>query len=703
MSRFLALLGALFVLVSSAVAQDRAFISGRVVDNETKSPLPAYVMTEDGRGVSADAQGRFRLPVPAGTALPIKLTVFLIGFKKKAVSVKAGESPTIELELEPLSVHEIVVTADSQVGDEKSRKTVTLKKMDVYAIPGAAADPLYASHVLPGVNSAPDASSLLIRGGAPEEVAYFFDGIEIQHPFLSESLHESYFSIFDNQIVENFSVATSGFHPRYGDALSGVMDLSAKDLVTKGEGGLGLSVLGLNSYAGFPLKNIGSFVGSYNRGYSDILTRLNSRGGDREFRTEQAFAKFYIRVNKANQLRVYGLYDAYRYAESADFSVASKNSMAALSWTSTLAGNVTAKLTAAATRYDVSFEQPETLRVENRDDVLQSRLEFAWDLGRHFLEFGADVLSRTIGTAIEAEEAQSYRTRATRSGFYVNDKFRASDRLFINLGGRWLSLSLSDHGGNFDPRASAAFLLTKKDIIRFSAGSYHQFGDYFVLARNPELRPKSAVHLALSYDRITEATELRATLYDKEYRRLFLNGADGLVRNGGTGYARGAEFFIKKKNKRYDVLVVYNFLHSRRKENDVGVLAPSPYEIAHSATGIFTWKIGKGSIGLRYSVASGRPFTPLAGREWDMDSQEYLPLWGAPYSGRYPAYQRIDINGSWNLTIFKRMAVLYFGITNLLDSKNISRYDYGDDYAGRQDQQSIFGRSLFAGIYIPFF
>lgn len=660
-------------------------------------------MTEDGRGISADAQGRFRLPVPTGTPFPVKLTVFLIGFKKKEVSVKAGESPTIELGLEPLSVHEIVVTADSQVGDEKSRKTVTLKKMDVYAIPGAAADPLYASHVLPGVNSAPDASSLLIRGGAPEEVAYFFDGIEIQHPFLSESLHESYFSIFDNQIVENFSVATSGFHPKYCDALSGVMDLSAKDLISKGEGGLGLSVLGLNSYAGFPLKNIGSFVGSYNRGYSNILTRLNSRGGEREFRTEQAFGKFYIRVSKANQLRVYGLYDAYRYAESADFSVDSKNSMAALIWTSTLAGNVAAKLTAAATRYDVSFEQPETLRVENRDDVLQSRLEFAWDFGRHFLEFGADVLSRTIGTAIEAEEAQSYRTRATRSGFYVNDKFRASDRLFINLGGRWLSLSLSDRGGNFDPRASAAFLLTKKDIIRFSAGSYHQFGDYFVLARNPELRPKSAVHLALSYDRITEATELRATLYDKEYRRLFLNGADGLVRNGGTGYARGAEFFIKKKHKRFDVLVVYNFLHSRRKENDVGVLAPSPYEIAHSATGIFTRKIGKGSIGLRYSVASGRPFTPLAGREWDMDSQEYLPLWGAPYSGRYPAYQRIDIHGSWNLTIFKRMAVLYFGITNLLDSKNISRYDYGDDYAARQDQQSIFGRSLFAGIYIPFF
>jgi len=595
------------------------------------------------------------------------------------------------------------VTADSGVSDAKSQKTITLNKMDVYKLPGAAADPLYASHVLPGVNSPPDASSLLIRGGAPDEVGYYFEGIEILHPFLSESLHESYFSIFDNQVVENFSVATGGFSPKYGDALSGVMDISAKDLVVTSEGGLGLSVLGLNSYAGFPLKNVGSFLGSYNRGYSEILTYLNSGGEDREFRTEQAFGKFNIRINKSNHLRIYGFYDDYRYAQNADFSVGSKNTTAALSWTSTPARNVAAKWLAAATHYEMFFEQPNFLRVENRDDVLQSRLDVLWDLDRHFLEFGADIQARTIKTSLDKTEVQDYRTRGTRFGFYINDKFRLTDHLFVNLGGRLLSLSLLNHGWSFDPRASAAFLLTKKDILRFSAGWYHQFGDYFVLERNPNLRPKSAVHFALSYDRITEATELRATLYDKEYRRLFLEGSDGSVRNDGYGYARGAEFFLKKKNKRFEILFVYNFLHSRRKENDVGVLAPSPYEIAHSATGIFTWIIKSWSIGLRYSFASGRPFTPLEGREWDPADEAYVPIWGAPYSDRYPSYQRLDLSGNWRFNLFKRLIVFYFGVTNILNNKNISRYDYGEDYAGRKDQQSIFGRSLFVGIYIPFF
>ena len=690
-------------LVGSLFAQESGWIEGRIFDRETKDPLPAYVLLEDGRGSSADANGRFKLSVPGRPPGKVKLSVWLIGYKKKDVEAEIGKSLEIGLELEPLPAREVIVTADSIVSDEKAKKTVTLNQMEVYTLPGTAADPLYASHILPGVNSPPDASSLLIRGGAPDEVAYLFDGIEIRHPFLSESLHESYFSIFDNQIVENFSVATSGFHPKYGDALSGVMDISAKDLVTKSEGGLGLSVLGLNSYAGFPIRGVGSFVGSYNRGYSDVLTKLNSRGGDREFRTEQGFGKFHVRIDKANQVRIYGLYDGYRYAEGSSFSVASKNGLGGLSWTTAPARNFAATLTASATRYDMTFDQPGAIRVQSRDDVVQARLDAFWDLDRHFLEFGTDLQARRIETEIHGSTENAYRTKATRIGFYANDKFRLSDRLYVNLGFRAQSLSLLDHGWSFDPRASAALLVTQRDILRLSAGWYHQFGDYFVLARNPALQPKSASHMALSYDRITDALDLRATLYNKEYRHLFLNGADGRADNGGTGFARGAELFVKKKDKKYEILFVYNFLDSKRKENDIPILAPSPWEIAHSATGIFTWKLKRGSLGIRYSLASGRPFTPLAGREWDAENQGYLPLWGTPYSDRYPAYQRMDLNGSLNFDLWKRMVILYFGITNVLNNGNISRYEYGLDFSGRKDQQSIFGRSLFIGLYVPFF
>jgi hypothetical protein len=685
-------------------AQQSFFIEGKVIDKETKEALPAYVLEEEGgAGCTADGNGYFKLTFKQQKVpQTLKLSVWLIGYKRKEIEARIGEYLTVELELAPIQAHEIVVTADSIVSDGKSQKTVTMNKMDIYTTPGAAADPLYASHILPGVNSLPDASSMLIRGGAPDEVGYFLDGIEVEHPFLSESLHESYFSIFDNQVIQNFNVSTSGFHPKYGDSLSGIMDISVKDTISKGEGGLGLSVLGLNSYIGLPLKGIGSFVGSYNLGYSDLLTWINNRKG-REFQTENAFGKFHLQLNKSNFIRICGLFDEYNFTQTDEFSADSKNQIAAVSWTSTPAKNLVTKFHLCHVGYDVSFNIQDSTQIKTQDDAWQGRLETALDLGRHFLEFGADVQKRSMEVDILENESQAYRVQGTRRGFYFNDKFRISDRLFANLGARLFSLDLMNNNWHFAPRTSLAYLLTRDDVLRFSLGIYQQFGDYFTLKNNPDLRAKLAVHCALSYDRIKEEIELRATLYDKEYRNLFLNKEEGIVSNEGCGYARGAEFFLKKNKKRYDAIFVYNFLNSKRKENDALALSDSPYEIAHSLTGIFKWKFKNSSLGIRYSYASGRPFTPLAGREWDSESQAYLPIWGAPFSERYPSYQRLDISGSKSLNVLKRMTILYFGITNVLNNKNILSYEYSDDYSSRLDQHSIFGRTLFVGLYLPFF
>ncbi len=685
-------------------AQQSFFIEGKVIDKETKEALPAYVLEEEGgAGCTADSNGYFKLTIKR-QKIPqtLKLSFWLIGYKRKEVEAKIGEYLTVELGLEPVQAHEIVVTADSIVSDGKSQKTVTMNKMDIYTTPGAAADPLYASHILPGVNSLPDASSMLIRGGAPDEVGYFFDGIEVEHPFLSESLHESYFSIFDNQVIENFNVSTSGFHPKYSDSLSGIMDISVKDTISKAEGGLGLSVLGLNSYVGLPVKSIGSFVGSYNLGYSDLLTWINKRKG-REFQTENAFGKFHLQLNKSNFIRIYGLFDEYHFTQTDEFSADSKNKIAAVSWTSTLAKNLVIKLHLSHLGYDVSLHIQDSIQIKTQDEAWQGRLDAAVDLGRHFLEFGVDMKKRSMEVSILENESQAYQVKGTRRGFYFNDKFRISDHLFANLGARLFSLDLMNNNWHFAPRTSLAYLLTRDDVIRFSLGIYQQFGDYFTLKNNPDLRPKLAVHCALSYDRIKEETELRATLYDKEYRNLFLNKEEEIVSNEGYGYARGAEFFLKKKNKRYDVIIVYNFLNSKRKENDALVLSNSPYEIAHSLTGIFKWKFKNSSLGIRYSYASGRPFTPLAGREWDSETQAYLPIWGASFSERYPSYERLDISGSKSFNVLKRMTILYFGITNVLNNKNILSYEYTDDYSSRMDQHSIFGRTLFVGLYVPFF
>ena len=254
---------------------------------------------------------------------------------------------------------------------------------------------------------------------------------------------------------------------------------------------------------------------------------------------------------------------------------------------------------------------------------------------------------------------------------------------------------------NFAPRFSLAYFISPRDILRFSLGFHNQYGDYFTVQQN-DLRTKKAGHVSLTYDKISDDLDLRVTLYNKEYWDLFLYQGTQ-INNEGLGFARGAELYIKRKHPRYDAFFVYNYLNSKRKEHEVLALATSPYEINHSFTGIFQYKFRTGTLGIRFSYATGLPYTPVIGNDWDENNNIYMPIWGNPYSQKYPSYQRMDINGSKNFNFHKRLIVFYFGITNVLNRKNILRYEYSSDYSVRNNSYSIFGRTIFVGIYIPFF
>jgi hypothetical protein len=685
------------------LSQSSEIIQGRVIDKDTKDPLPAYISIKGTeRGGSADYDGNFKLLLePEEIQKPMVLEVFQLGYKKQEVEALLGEEILIEMELEPLPPQEVVVTADSLVAEKTIPATVSLKKMDVYTLPGTSADPIYTAQVLPGVNSQPDSSSMLIRGGSPDEVAYYFDGIEIANPFLTSSLHEAYFSIFNNQVIDGFRVSTSGFSTKFGDALSGVMDISAKDSLSIGEGGFGLSIMGLNSYAGLPIKKLGSFIASYNRGHSGLMTRINDRK-ESEFETEHAFVKMNFQVNKTTSLRIMGLRDNYNFDHDSGFSTRSRNIIAGFSLTSILAKNIVSTFTLSRVSHQAVYDIPGTFKKEYNDNVLQARWDTSIDTENHFLEFGADIQRRNLDFFyIDDGLYDGSDAKGTRFGLYISDKWRVLDQLYLTLGGRFTSLSLADSTLSFVPRFSLAFFITPRNIVRFSGGIHSQYGDYFTLQQN-DLRTKKAGHLALTYDRITDDLDLRVTLYNKEYWSLFLY-EKYVISNNGRGYARGIELYIKRKHPKYDAFFVYNYLGSKRKENEVLFLTTSPYEISHSFTGIFQYKFKTGALGVRFSYATGLPYTPLEGREWDEANMVYLPKWGEPYSQRYPSYQRLDINGSKNISFHNRLIVFYFGITNLLNRKNILRYEYSDDYSIRSNSYSIFGRTIFVGIYIPFF
>ncbi len=84
-------------------AQTTSTIKGKIVDKETKDPLPAYVHIEGSEiGGSADYEGLFVLDTSGlESQKKLNISIFLIGYKKKTVEAVPGETISIELELEP--------------------------------------------------------------------------------------------------------------------------------------------------------------------------------------------------------------------------------------------------------------------------------------------------------------------------------------------------------------------------------------------------------------------------------------------------------------------------------------------------------------------------------------------------------------------------------------------------------------------------
>ena len=111
----------IFIFTAAGLwGRSQVFISGKVIDKETRDPLPAYVSVKGTEiGTSADYDGTFKLDLgSAGFAKEVILEVFQVGYKRKELAVKPGVDILVEMDLEPLPSHQITVTADSMFSED---------------------------------------------------------------------------------------------------------------------------------------------------------------------------------------------------------------------------------------------------------------------------------------------------------------------------------------------------------------------------------------------------------------------------------------------------------------------------------------------------------------------------------------------------------------------------------------------------------
>lgn len=231
--------------------QNKTIISGIIKDDKGK-PLP-YVnvfLLNTADGTMSDDDGSFSFK----TSQRGKVTLIfsIVGYAKFSKEIDIVSSAKINEEIilkeSAVKLNEAIVTASSY-GSEKE-KGLVISRIDVLTTPGGATDIYQSLKTMPGVTQVSESAQLYIRGGDPIETITMINQSVVYHPFTFESSYGGLFSNLNQSAVKSIYFTSGGFSAKYGNALSGVLDIETKDQITRTTSNIGISLANANIASG---------------------------------------------------------------------------------------------------------------------------------------------------------------------------------------------------------------------------------------------------------------------------------------------------------------------------------------------------------------------------------------------------------------------------------------------------------------------
>ncbi len=259
-ARSVALAAVVLVLgAGTLLAQATGKIEGRVRD-QAGAPIANAQVFIVGTAFNAltNPQGYYFINnVPSGT---ISVRAAFIGYKSTQVDgvrVLAGQTGTVDIQLEQTAVEIQEITVVSQTQPLVPRDEVTTKQR----IDGSVAEDLPVDRIndvlalQPGV-TVDQAGNLSIRGGRNNEAATYVDGVPTQAGYRGDAFVGSLGSSLNisTSAFEEASVTTGSSSAEFGNAKSGIVSIVTKTGGSEYQGSLGVETdepFGVNNGTGF--------------------------------------------------------------------------------------------------------------------------------------------------------------------------------------------------------------------------------------------------------------------------------------------------------------------------------------------------------------------------------------------------------------------------------------------------------------------
>ena len=720
----------------------RSSLQGQLIDEQELPITGTVTLKNQWYERTVGAIGAFTFSnVPPGS---YELELVAAGFRPKRQSVEVtGEDQDlgkITLESATLKVSEVVVAPSTfSMLTRPMGSTTYLDRETLKNTPHFNEDPYRALENVPGTTSNDIGASFAVRGGQYREIQVSLDGMELVNPFHLKDF-TGVFSIFDPEMMGGLSLQTGGYAARYGNAMSGILEMSSVEPQGKSSSvGISLGNLSLRTEGRFA-DGQGSYLFSARRGYLDILlgfTDDSEEDGQQEesdISYLDSFGKVRYVFNSTHALGIQYLYsgDDFMEKEQEEGEIEENDSTYDdlylwVNWDA----NWTDRLTTRTTLYSAGLKQNRRALsdelyedydfFDNRDlDYAGIKQDWSWEISdNQFLRAGFDVrdVSATydyrglfsnavpIGGPDSAAVDLQLEPEGEEYAVYVTDRFRLGRRWTFELGLRYDRQTLV-RDDQISPRLNVAYEFDNGSVLRFAQGVYHQAERAYELqvadgvSRFSEAERSD--HWLVGYEgSFGNNIKLRAEAYYKDLdnprtryenltRSLVLypgGSADRIAINPEKGSVGGVEVSLMQ-NLGGKLSWFFNYAWSRAEDEVDGIKIRRQWDQEHAVNAALNYRYGRRwSANLGWTWHTGWRTTPLSLQEvTDADgSVSWSIIPGATFSETFPAYHRLDLRLNYNAyKTAQRKFQLYVDIFNLYNRKNIR--GYADQEPGLDDQ-----------------
>jgi hypothetical protein len=246
-----------------------------------------------------------------------------------------------------------------------------------------------------------------------------------------------------------------------------------------------------------------------------------------------------------------------------------------------------------------------------------------------------------------------------------------------------------------NPRVTATFRATRRLTLTAGGGIYGQPPDpedMSAVFGNPTVNMSRAAHISggasfkLTPTLTIETVGFYKYLYDLVSRSVLPSPplAEALTQDG-VGRSYGVQGLLRQELVRgFFGWISYSLIRSERRDHANQAWRLFDFDQTHVLAAVASYQFGRGiEAGARFRYTTGAPRTPVIGAFYDVQANDYQPVFGQHNSIRLPGFYQADVRLDKFWVMRRTKLDLFIDVQNVTNRKNPEEFIYNYNFTRR--------------------